>query len=108
MNTTISKVEAATQLLDRALDLFLDEQAFVPAIVLAGSAEDVFHGYLVRSGKEPARTNSARNASRISRHLAPAAPPIPEKVFVQRMRDPFNWLRHADDDADPDTADWAL
>jgi len=108
VSTTISKIEVATELLDRALALFLDQRAFVPAIVLAGAAEDVFHGHLLRNGTEPARTNFARSASRISKHLDPAAPAIPEKVFVKRMRDPFNWLRHADDPSDSDTATWDL
>ncbi len=104
--STFSKIEVAQELLERALALFLDDHAFVPAIVLAGAAEDVFHGYLQRAGAEPARVNFARSASRISKHLNPAEPEIPEQVFVQRMRDPFNWLRHADDPSDPDNASW--
>jgi hypothetical protein len=108
VSTTISKLEVATELLERALDLFLEHRAFIPVIVLAGAAEDVFHGYLQRTGAEPARTNFAKSASRISKHLDPTAPEIPAKVFVKRMRDPFNWLRHADDPSDPDTATWDL
>jgi hypothetical protein len=106
VSTSTSKIEVARELLQRALYLFLEDRAFVPAIVLAGAAEDVFHGYLQRSGAEPARTNFAKSASRISMHLDPSAPPIDVKIFVKRMRDPFNWLRHADDPSDPDDATW--
>ena len=60
------------------------------------------------NGTEPARTNFARSASRISKRLDRDAPAIPEKVFVKQMRDLFNWLRHADYPSDSDTATWDL
>ena len=59
--------------------LFIDQRAFVPAIVRAG-AEDVFHGYLLRNGTEPARTNFARSASRISKRLDPATWDLEEEA----------------------------
>ncbi len=108
MTTTITKRQAAVRMLEQALNLFLDERDFTSAIVLAGSAEDVFHAHLVREGVEPARENFARVASRLSGQLSPKSAAVPEKAIVTRMRDPFNWLRHADNPADSETATWDL
>ena len=70
----------ATELLDRALVLFIDQRALVPAIVRTGAAEDVLHGYLLRNGMEPAHTNFARSASRISKRLDPATWDLEEEA----------------------------
>ena len=38
----VSKIDSAIVQLDRAIRLFLDHQAFIPAITLAGAAEEIF------------------------------------------------------------------
>ena len=49
MLITISKVEVAQGLLDRALDVYLDQHDAVATIVLAGAAEDLIDGLLKRA-----------------------------------------------------------
>lgn len=105
--TKLTKIQVATELLDRALAYYLDEQAYVPAIVFAGSAEDIFHGYLMRSGRQPARANVAIISARVAPTLTTEQLPSQEELeahFRKAMRRPFNWLRHANDPADPDEA----
>jgi hypothetical protein len=41
MEYTLSKIDAAVDQLDWAIRLFLDHQAYVPAITLAGAAEEI-------------------------------------------------------------------
>ncbi|WP_126453443.1 hypothetical protein [Sulfuriflexus mobilis] len=41
MTYTVSKIEAAADQLDWAIKLFLDHKAYVPAITLAGAAEEI-------------------------------------------------------------------
>jgi hypothetical protein len=108
--TRLRKVDVARGLLDRAIDLYLDEKAYVPAIVMAGAAEDVFHGYLKRNNLQPTRANVAVTAARLYAKRQQPAPNQQqlERHFVNRMRDLFNWLRHADDATEPDEDDFDL
>jgi len=41
MEYKISKIDAAVSQLDWAIRLFLDHQAYLPAITLAGAAEEI-------------------------------------------------------------------
>jgi len=41
MEITITKIDAATEQMDWAIRLFLDHQAYLPAITLAGAAEEI-------------------------------------------------------------------
>ena len=41
MEVEISKIDAAVDQLDWAIRLFLDHHAYVPAITLAGAAEEI-------------------------------------------------------------------
>ena len=41
MEFELSKIDAAVEQLDWAIRLFLDHRAFIPAITLAGAAEDI-------------------------------------------------------------------
>lgn len=41
MKSTITKIDAAVTQMDWAIKLFLDQQAYVPTITLAGAAEEI-------------------------------------------------------------------
>ena len=51
MKYSVTKIDAAIVQLDWAIKLFLDHKAYVPAITLAGAAEEVI--------REPLADNSA-------------------------------------------------
>jgi hypothetical protein len=107
MGKLITKTDAARQLLDRALELFLDQNDFLAAMVLAGAAEDVFRDYLLRAGKEPSRDSIAIGTVQIANLIDPNGEPLRVKDVASAMRFPYNWPRHHDRD-DPDSLeiDW--
>jgi hypothetical protein len=41
MKYTVTKIDAATEQMDWAIKLLLDHQAYIPAITLAGAAEEI-------------------------------------------------------------------
>jgi hypothetical protein len=106
--TVTSKTHAGLTLLNRAIDLYIDHQDYLSALVLAGAAEDIFHGHLVRLGKETARQNMATAAVKIAKRLDPSGKPRSERNMIDAMRWPFNWPRHNDREDDPEEVelDW--
>jgi hypothetical protein len=100
----LTKLDVALHLVRRASRAFLEEEDAISALVLAGSAEDVMHGLLKRDGRghEAARVTLAEWAPRFADMLAPSqAGTVTPPRAIKAMRDPFNWLRHADDENDP-------
>jgi hypothetical protein len=100
----LTKLDAALHLLRRAARAFLDENDAITALVLAGSAEDILQGLLKRAGRadEAARASLAELAPKIAHALVPQhAAAVTSRGAIKAMRDPFNWLRHADDEDDP-------
>jgi hypothetical protein len=82
----LSKIDAAVDQLDWAIRLFLDHKAYVPAIVLAGSAEEVL-GKAV--GDQAAFQLLKR---KFSTDLS-----MPEKEASQaHLNKAKNWLKHWD------------
>ena len=57
---SLSKIDAATEQLDWAIRLFIDHKAYVPAITLAGAAEEIIGQTL---GDEAALAILKRNLS---------------------------------------------
>ena len=51
MKYQVTKIEAAVDQLDWAIKLFLDHQAYIPSITLAGAAEEIL-GESVSSEEE--------------------------------------------------------
>jgi len=84
MEYTLSKIGAAVDQLDWAIRLFLDHQAYVPAITLAGAAEEILGQTL---GEESAfALLKQRIASRTG---------LPESVVSQmHLNRGKNWLKH--------------
>lgn len=84
MDYTLSKIDAAADQLDWSIRLFLDQQAYVPAITLAGAAEEIVGETL---GDESV---FARVKSKLSSDLN-----VPESVVSQaHMNKIRNWLKH--------------
>jgi hypothetical protein len=84
MEYTLSKIDAAVHQLDWAIRLFLDHQAYVPAITLAGAAEEIL-GELLGD-----RSAFAQLKIRLS-----ALTGLPEKVVSQEhLNRGKNWLKH--------------
>lgn len=84
MEYTLSKIDAAVHQLDWAIRLFLDQQAYVPAITLAGAAEEIL-GELLGD-----KSAFAQLKARLS-----ALTGLPEKVVSQdHLNRGKNWLKH--------------
>ncbi|WP_431274458.1 hypothetical protein ACQ858_20975 [Variovorax ureilyticus] len=105
--TTISKLEAAEQLLNTALRLLIDERDYVSAIVLAGSAEDLFQGMLEKKDLPSSRAQLASATLTMHGFLYPEEHPPKDREAFDMMRSAYNWLRHADkDDGFERRLDW--
>jgi hypothetical protein len=107
----LTKVDAAKRLLDRGMELFLDDGDDLSALVLGGSAEDILEGLLVRqrNGQTPARRQMAKDAATalgFDQH-SHGWKAVVEDMW-RYLRREFNWTRHADRLDDPMTlkADW--
>jgi len=84
MKYRIGKIDAAVDQLDWAIKLFLDHKAYVPAITLAGAAEEII-GEAVSSEsafRELMKTLSAEHG-------------IPDRVLSQEhLNKAKNWFKH--------------
>jgi hypothetical protein len=81
---SVSKIEAAIDQLEWAIRLFLDHQAYIPAITLAGAAEEILG--------EATSQKSAHNIlkDRLSEKLG-----MPKKQFSdEHLNLAKNWLKH--------------
>lgn len=84
MKCQVSKIDAAVNQLDWAIKLFLDHQEYVPAITLAGAAEEIV-GEAV----------SSEAAYRILKKSLSEKTGIEEKVISQEhLNKTKNWLKH--------------
>ena len=84
MKYTLTKIDAAVEQLDWAIRLFLDNEAFVSAITLAGAAEEVLG--------EALGDHSA--LSQLKQRLT-SKYGLPDKVITQfHVNRSKNWLKH--------------
>jgi len=99
----LTKVHAAEHLLDAAIEALLDRNDPVTAIVLAGSAEDVFQGLLKlqRREHEAARAQLLPHLRAFIAREDPSATPLADNTVFNMMRSTFTWLRHADHEREP-------
>jgi hypothetical protein len=89
----VSKIGAAVDQLDWAIRLFLDHQAYVPAITLAGAAEEILG--------EAVGGQSMFNIlkTKLSQELS-----LPPQVVSQKhLNHTKNWLKHWKDLKDAET-----
>lgn len=93
MDYSLSKIDAAVDQLDWSIRLFLDHQAFVPAITLAGAAEEIVGAVL---GEQSV-------FSLVKKKLSVDLD-LPEKVISQaHMNRARNWLKHWKEMQDEET-----
>lgn len=86
MEFALSKIDAAVEQLDWAIRLFLDHQAYLPAITLAGAAEEI----LGQAVGDPAAFAQLKTA--FSSRLG-----VSEKIIGQQyLNKARNWLKHWD------------
>jgi len=84
MEFVISKIDAAVDQLDWSIRLFLDHQAYVPAITLAGAAEEIV-----------GETLSNESAFSLLKARLSAKYGLPEKIVSQsHLNKSRNWLKH--------------
>jgi hypothetical protein len=89
----LSKIDAAVDQLDWAIRLFLDHKAYVPAITLAGAAEEIL-----------GQAAGGRAAFDVLKKKFAADFSMPEKVVSQaHLNRAKNWLKHWDERADDET-----
>ena len=93
MEYTVTKIDAAVHQLDWAVKLLLDHQEYIPAITLAGAAEEIL-GQIVG---DQAVFNQLK--SKFSTEFG-----IPEKVVSQAfLNKTKNWLKHWQNLGDEET-----
>lgn len=98
MKFTISKIDAAVEQMNWAIKLFLDHRAYVPAIKLAGAAEEIVGEVL---GGESV-------FSQLKEKFC-AEHNLPEKVVSQAyLNRTKNWLKHWKDLKDDERTDIEL
>jgi hypothetical protein len=86
METEILQIDAAVEQLDWAIRLFLDHQAYRPAITLASAAEDIL-------GKKTIGDRAAHPQLKSKLPLKYATDP--EKVSDEHLNRVRIWLKHA-------------
>jgi hypothetical protein len=96
----ITKTQAADSLLNAAVEMLLDRQDYISAIVLAGAAEDLLQGKLTRLGKgaSAARPQMVPTVVAFAKKIGGTAN---EREAFGMLRATYNWLRH-DDRTDPE------
>jgi hypothetical protein len=84
MEYTVSKIEAAVDQLDWSIRLFLDHCAFIPAITLAGAAEEII-----------GQTLGEQSAFGLLKSRIAARTGLTEKAITQlHLNRARNWAKH--------------
>lgn len=84
MEYSLSKVDAAVDQLNWSINLFLDYQAYVPAITLAGAAEEIIGGIL-----QDQSAFAQLKAKLMTDYHLPG-----NMVSQQHLNKAKNWLKH--------------
>jgi len=92
---TLSKLELAEHQLERALELFLDQDDLICAITLAGASEELLGKLLKQHGKQHALGNFIELC--ISIDGAVHKEELPEKAFVNMANSFRDGLKHITD-----------
>ncbi len=87
MEIKISKIDAALNQLDWAIKLFLDHQAFIPAITLAGAAEEII-GEVVFNKTGSSSFHILKN--KLSKETG-LEPKIISQEYLNKTK---NWMKH--------------
>jgi hypothetical protein len=97
MMQTVGKIEAASHQLDWAIRLLIDHDAPMPAITLAGAAEEILGRGL---------TNSAHEA--LIREFSESHDINRRDLSQQYLNKARNWLKHWDHGSEPEYATFDL
>jgi hypothetical protein len=98
MEYTVSKIEAAADQLDWAIRLFLDHRAYIPAITLAGAAEEIV-----------GQTLGDQSAFALLKLRIAAQTGLPESTVSQlHLNRAKNWAKHWLGMKDDETIDLEL
>jgi hypothetical protein len=98
MKIEINKIDAAVDQLDWAIKLFLDDSAYVPAITLAGAAEEIIGETLGES-----------SAFKLLKEKLGAEYNLPPKVISQgHLNKAKNWFKHWKEMKDDETIEIEL
>jgi len=93
MDYSLSKIDAAVDQLDWSIRLFLDHQAVVPAITLAGAAEEIV-----------GQTLKDQSVFELVKKKLSADHNLPENVISQEhMNRARNWMKHWTEMKDAET-----
>jgi len=84
MNYRVKKIDAAVDQLDWAIKLFLDHKAYIPAITLAGAAEEIIGGAI---SSESAFQQLVSSLSR--KYVIPSR--VLSREYLNKAK---NWLKH--------------
>jgi len=84
MKVTVTKIDAAVEQMDWAIKLLLDNQAYIPAITLAGAAEEILGETLGESS-----VFSQLKVKLCAEHNLPAK--YISQEYLNRAK---NWLKH--------------
>jgi hypothetical protein len=98
MTHTVGKMEAASHQLDWAIRLFLDHDAPLPAITLAGAAEEMMGAPL----KERSAFEDLKRSFSASHGIDPKI------LSQQHLNKARNWLKHWSSDTDAEYEDFEL
>jgi hypothetical protein len=90
MEFELTKIDVAVDQLDWAIRLFLDHRAYVPAITLAGAAEEIL-------GK-PLAEHAAVNV--LKKKIAPEYSLLEKVIVESHLNKTRNWLKHRNDCVD--------
>ena len=93
MDYSLSKIDAAVDQIDWSIRLFLDHKAYIPAITLAGAAEEIV-----------GRILGEQSVFELVKKKLSADLNLPEKVISQaHMNKARNWLKHWKEMQDEET-----
>lgn len=87
MKTKIAKIDAAVEQLDWAIKLFLDHQACLPAITLAGAAEEIL-------GEAVFNRTSSSSFHDVQKVLSQETKLKPSIISQEYLNKTKNWLKH--------------
>ena len=95
-----SKLDIATELLDRALKLFYERDSYFAALHLAGAAEEVLGAYVRSQGGVSAYESLRDGAVKLSKHIRDDGIESAPKRIANAMNHAKNATKHMDDGDD--------
>ena len=99
MSTTTEKLQIASELLDRALQMYYEGNSYFAALHLAGGAEELLGAYVERKGGESSFKSLQQSAVRLSNFINDGVT-SKSKDIAAVMNHAKNRTKHMDDEGD--------